>query len=164
MTTQEKTTSSAGSPRATPKESLDEALLTELVGYQLAQATIVTSRVFQTNVGKPHDLNAVEYTMLALIHANPGVAPTQLRNALGISKPYVTTGLEKLSTRNLISRQVNPNDQRAQQLHTTADAAQLLDALTQKLLDGEKAALFTLTPAERTTLGELLHKLAQARE
>ena len=149
--------------RATPEEPLDETPLTDLIGYQLAQANIVTSRVFQSRVGKPQDLNTVEYTMLALIHANPGVSPTQLRKALGISKPYVTAGLEKLHVRQLISRQVNPSDQRAQQLHATPEASRLAAAMTAELLAGEREALSTLSPAERLMLAELLHKLAQAR-
>jgi DNA-binding MarR family transcriptional regulator len=149
--------------RSTPEEPLDETPLTKLIGYQLAQAGVMTVRVFQSLVGKPQDLNTVEYTMLALIHANPGVSPTQLCKALGISKPYATAALEKLHTRKLITRQTNPNDQRAQQLHSTADSGPTVERWTAELLAGEHAALSTLTSAERAILAELLHKLAQAR-
>lgn len=149
--------------RTTPEEPLDESPLTELIGYQLAQASIVTARVFQTRVGKPQDLNTVEYTMLALIRANPGVSPSQLRKALGISKPYVTAGLEKLHSRKLISREVNPSDQRAQCLHVTPASARQVESMTAELLAGERDAMPTLSSAERMMLAELLHKLAQAR-
>lgn len=149
--------------RATPEEPLDETPLTDLIGYQLGQASIVTSRIFQALVGKPQDLNTVEYTMLALIHANPGVSPTQLRKALGISKPYVTAGLDKLHTRKMIARQANPSDQRAQRLHVTPASANQVEAMTATLLAGEREALSTLSPVERAMLAELLHKLAQAR-
>ena len=147
----------------TPEERLDESPLSDLIGYQLAQATIVASRVFQAQVGKPQDLNAVEYTMLALIRANPGVSPTQLRKALGISKPYVTAGLEKLHARRWIVREVNPNDQRAQCLYTTSIAAEQAASMTTALLAGERQAMSTLSAAERGQLAKLLHKLAQAR-
>ena len=69
-------------PSATPSVALDEAAMKELVGYQLAQASIVTIEVFDEQVGRPQDLKAVEYTMLALIQANPGVSPARLRKAL----------------------------------------------------------------------------------
>lgn len=150
-------------PRTTPEEPLDESPLTTLIGYQLAQATVVTSRVFQSRVGKPQDLNTVEYTMLALIRANPGVSPTQLRKAMGISKPYVTAGLEKLHARRLISREVNSSDQRAQCLFATPDSARLVEAMTAELLAGERETMSTLSSAEHAILAELLHKLAQAR-
>ena len=64
--------------RATPGVPLHEARLRELVGYQLAQASVVTADVFRTLAGQPNDLTKVEYTMLSLIDANPGVSPVQL--------------------------------------------------------------------------------------
>src|SRR5687767_8033257 len=101
---------------ATPAARLNEADLKDLIGYQLAQASIVTLRVFDEVVGGPDRLKTVEYTMLALIRANPGVSAVQLRKALGLSAAYVTTGLEKLHERGFILREVNQRDRRAQHL------------------------------------------------
>src|SRR5687767_1598432 len=104
---------------ATPAIALDEAAMKGLVGYQLAQASIVTIGVFDEEVGRPQDLKAVEYTMLALIQANPGVSPAKLRKALCLSAAYVTAGLDKLHARGFILREVNQQDRRGQHLRIT---------------------------------------------
>lgn len=148
---------------ATPAARLNEAELKDLIGYQLAQASIVTLRVFEELVGGPHGLKTVEYTMLALIRANPGVTAVQLRKALGLSAAYVTTGLEKLHERGFILREVNQSDRRAQHLRLTKPAEKFVAELTQLLLEGEQAQFQVLTFAEQRMLAELLHKLARAR-
>jgi DNA-binding MarR family transcriptional regulator len=148
---------------ATPSIALDEAAMKELVGYQLAQASIVTIEVFEEQVGRPHDLKTVEYTMLALIQANPGVSPAQLRKALCLSAAYVTAGLDKLHTRGFILREVNQQDRRGQHLRITKAAERLVSELTQILIAAERARFRTLTSAEQRMLAELLHKLALAR-
>lgn len=148
---------------ATPANGLDEAGLKDLVGYQLAQASIVTMEVFHELVGAPDDLKSVEYTMLALIQANPGVSPAQLRRALGLSAAYVTAGLDKLHARGFVLREVNQSDRRGQHLRVTKAAEKLAEQLTRRLLEGEQARFHTLTLAEQRMLAELLHKLAGAR-
>ncbi len=150
-------------PSATPSVALDEAAMKELVGYQLAQASIVTIEVFDEQVGRPQDLKAVEYTMLALIQANPGVSPARLRKALCLSAPYVTSSLEKLHTRGFILREVNQQDRRGQHLRVTRAAERLVAELTQTLLAAERARFHTLARAEQRMLSELLHNLALAR-
>jgi len=55
-------------PDVTPSGHLSEASLHLVMGYQLAQATIVTDAVFAQRVGLPFDLRPVEFTVL------PGIA------------------------------------------------------------------------------------------
>jgi DNA-binding MarR family transcriptional regulator len=158
----------AGAPAAaldvTPVARLEEAALRDLIGYQLAQASIVTLDVFEQVVAGPHGLKAVEYTMLALIQANPGLSPVQLRKALGLSAAYVTAGLDRLHERGFILREVNQSDRRAQHLRITKSAEKFVGDLTKKLLEGEQERFHTLTFAEQRILAELLHKLACARD
>lgn len=148
---------------ATPAAHLDEAALKDLIGYQLAQASIVTLDVYEQVAGEPHGLKTVEYTMLALIQANPGLSPVQLRKALCLSAAYVTAGLDKLHERGFILREVNQSDRRAQHLRVTKSAEKFVSELTRKLLEAEQARFHTLTFAEQRMLAELLHKLACAR-
>ncbi|MCW5671137.1 MAG: MarR family transcriptional regulator [Hydrogenophaga sp.] len=148
---------------STPAGRLREGALQQLLGYQLAQASIVTIGLFQDVVGNAHSLRTVEYTLLALIHANPMVSPAQLTKALGLSAPYITNGLDKLAGRGLIVRETNENDRRGFHLSVTAQGEALAQELTARLLDNEKASFKTLSPAEHLMLAELLHKLARSR-
>ena len=102
-------------------------------------AGIVRDQHVGVQVGRPQDLKAVEYTMLALIQANPGVSPARLRKALCLSAPYVTSSLEKLHTRGFILREVNQQDRRGQHLRVTRAAERLVAELTQTLLAAERA-------------------------
>lgn len=148
---------------STPAGRLREGALQQLLGYQLAQASIVTIGLFHDVVGHSHSLRTVEYTLLALIHANPLVSPAQLTKALGLSAPYITNGLDKLAGRGLIVRETNENDRRGFHLSVTEQGEALVQDLTARLLDNEKARFKTLTPAEHLMLAELLHKLARSR-
>lgn len=148
---------------ATPEAGLNEEPLRWLLGYQIAQASIVTIGNYQQVAGLRHDLRPVEYTMLVLIQANPGAAPAQLAKALTLSAPYVTTGIDKLCRRGLVRRESNANDARKQHLVATEAGEALAAEMTKTVIDNELARFKTLSLAEHYMLAELLHKLALAR-
>lgn len=150
-------------PDATPAGRLTEACLHQILGYQIAQASIATTGVFMRLVGKPFDLRPVEYTLLSLINENPGGSSTRLAKALAVTAPNITVWVDRLEKRGLIQRLPNAADKRAQQLQTTASGAQLAGQATQCLLQGERQAFDGLSEGERMILIELLHKLACQR-
>ena len=148
---------------ATPSGGLAENLLQRLLGYQIAQAAIVTIAVFEHDVGRPLGLRPVEYTILMLVTENPGVSPAQLSRALAVTRPNMTLWIAKLEARGLVKREKNVSDRRGQHLHATRKGAALAAKATRLLLEGERSACATLSEAERLMLAELLHKLACVR-
>jgi DNA-binding MarR family transcriptional regulator len=148
---------------ATPAGRLHEARLHQVLGYQLAQASIATTSVFKNQVGDAYDLRPVEYTILGLINENPGGSPARLAKALAVSAPNITVWIDRLAKRGLVERQPSEVDRRAQLLRTTAEGARIANEATQRLLDGEGEAFAGLSAGERLMLVELLHKLACAR-
>jgi DNA-binding MarR family transcriptional regulator len=148
----------------TPLARLAEAELHGVVGYQLAQATIVTTQVFNAEVGAAGKLRPVEYTVLALVRANPGVTARQLAKGLAVTPPNIAVWLDRLQTRGLVARSRSDADARMQHIRVTRAGAALVGRATQRLLEGEAAALATLSAAERAMLVELLHKVAMARK
>ena len=147
----------------TPQGHLQELDLRQLIGYQVAQASIVTLRVFNEVVGKPLGLRTVEYTVLALIRANGAVSPAQLAKALNLSPSYITLALGSLEGMGLVTRETNADDKRGQRLHVTTQGRALVERMTGELIAAERAAFVTLTPIEQAMLGELLHKLSLSR-
>lgn len=137
--------------------------LQQVLGYQLAQASIITTRVFQEAVGQPFDLRPVEYTILALIQKNPGGSAAQLAKALAVTAPNITMWLDRLEARQLVQRLRSETDRRAQHLQLTAKARKLMDQATTRLLAGERQALDALSAGERAFLLELLQKVAACR-
>jgi DNA-binding MarR family transcriptional regulator len=150
-------------PDLTPAGQLEEAHLQRVLGYQLAQAAIVTDAIYAGKVGEPFGLRPVEYTVLTLIAENPGGSLARLARALAVTAPNITTMVDRLEARGLVARQQSDSDRRAQVLHTTAKGASLVRKATQLIIEAEKAAL-GLSPGEHAMLVELLHKVACVRQ
>jgi DNA-binding MarR family transcriptional regulator len=153
--------------RLRPEERTPLARLTEggahgIVGYQLAQATIVTNQVFDERVGRS-GMRRVEFTILALIHDNADVTARQLARALAVTPPNIAIWLDKLESRGLVVRTRSSADARMQHLRLTPAGRTLVQQSVQSLLEGERDALGTLSAAEQAMLVELLHKVALGR-
>ena len=148
----------------TPFGKLAETGVHRILGYQLAQATITTNRVFSAQVGQEFDLRPVEFTILTLVHDNPGVTAKQLARALALAPPNITVWMERLESRGLIERERSTSDRRAQHISTTAAGKALARDAAQRIVEGENLALAGLSAAERAMLVELLHKVACSRQ
>ena len=146
----------------TPAGQLEEARLHAVLGYQLAQAAIVTQDLFASHAGKPFDLRPVDYTVLTLIAENPGGSLVRLARALAMSPPNITVIVDRLQARGLVARAQGASDRRTQELKTTPQGAKLVRKATEAILAAEQQAL-PLTRGEHALLLELLHKVACAR-
>jgi DNA-binding MarR family transcriptional regulator len=149
-------------PDQTPAGQLEEARLQQVLGYQLAQASIVTGELFTRHAGKPFALRPVEFTVLTLIAENPGGSLARLARALAVTAPNISVMVDRLEARGLIQRTQSEADRRTQVLHTTAKGADLVRKATEAIVAAEKTSL-GLTPGEQAMLLELLHKVACAR-
>ena len=147
----------------TPLAQLSEAVVHAIVGYQLAQAAIVTDQVFDERVGRRGGLRRVEFTILALVQGNPGVSARQLARALAVTPPNIAVWLDRLESRGLVTRERSTRDARVQHVQLTRSGAALVERTVQSVLEGEQAALGGLSAAERAMLVELLHKVALLR-
>jgi DNA-binding MarR family transcriptional regulator len=148
----------------TPFGKLAESTLHQLLGYQLAQATITTNRVFNSQVGQAFELRPVEFTILTLVHDNPGVTAKQLARALALAPPKITVWMERLESRGLVARERSTSDGRSQHIRTTKAGATLARDAAKRVVEGESSVLASLSAAERAMLMELLHKVARARQ
>lgn len=135
----------------------------QLLGYQLAQASIVTSGAFCHEAGKPMGLGQVEFTLLYLIKQNTSVTASRLARALAVSMPAITVWMAKLEQRGLVSRERSATDRRSQHFGVTPEGASLVTRAVKALLDAEARALGHLSAAEQAMLLELLHKVALHR-
>lgn len=147
----------------TPSARLSEAPMHGIVGYQIAQAGIVTDAIFEQQVGRPGELRKVEFTILALVQGNPDVTARQLARALAVTPPNIAIWLERLDSRGLVARQRSTSDARVQHIRCTPEGARLVTRAVRQVVQAEAEALTTLSSAERAMLVELLHKVAMAR-
>lgn len=147
----------------TPRAKLDEGGIHDLLGYQLAQAAIVTNADFLREVAKPYQLGQVELTILHLIKQNELVTSSKLARALAISMPAVTVWITRLEQRGLLVRQQNPTDRRSQHFCVTPEGDTLVSRAVASLGQADAQTLGHLSAAERAMLLELLRKVARHR-
>ncbi len=147
----------------TPAGRLDEVGLHPILGYQLAQATIVATRVFTERIGVAFELRPVEFTILTLVNGNPGVSARQLADALAVTPPNISMWIDKLERRGYVERERSDTDRRAQHIRATPQGAALARKAIEQVIEGEQTALAVLSLAERAMLVELLHKVARCR-
>ena len=142
-------------------DTLDASGLQHLVGFLLALATAQTRKVYLQSVGVPFDLRPVEFSLLALLLANPGASPKQLGRTLDMPAPNLSVLLDRMAARSLVERQRSRTDGRALQVVLTAEGERLARAAHAASLTMEDPFLEALTPGERLVLRELLLKLAR---
>src|SRR5262245_26524466 len=125
----------------TPAGHLEEARLQTVLGYQLAQAAIVTDGIYAAHAGKPFELRPVEYTVLTLIAENPGGSLVRVARALAVTAPNISVMVDRLEARGLIARTQSESDRRSQVLHVTPKGAELVRKATESILEAERKLL-----------------------
>jgi DNA-binding MarR family transcriptional regulator len=148
----------------TPRGGLDEGGIHDVLGYQLAQATLLTTSVFTQAVGKPFDLRPVEFTILQLLLKNETVTSTKLAQALLMTTPGVTGWIDRLEARELVRRERSDTDRRAQHLQATDAGKALAAQALAAVLQAEQEVLRSFSEGERRILLELLQRLARLRK
>lgn len=148
---------------ATPAGGLLEGQLKTVIGYQMAQATVVVDRIYENATGRETGLHRIEYTLLMLVRANPGCTAASLARALAVSTPNITLWLERVTSKGLIERTPSASDRRANHLRLTARGEKVAQGATRAIGEAEDAVLARLSVGERAILAELLHKVGACR-
>lgn len=160
------------SPAAAPRRPADAPAtlalgpLADLLGWHLAQATVLTTAGFERHVGRPLALRKVEFSLLMLLLANaPGgpVSPKTLAQALALTAPKLTMLLDRLQLRGLLARERNPADGRSQHIVLTDEGLRLARQAQAAAAPMEQDLGKHLSRAEHAMLVELLAKLGARR-
>jgi DNA-binding MarR family transcriptional regulator len=141
-----------------PVEQVDASYLESLVGYNARRATLVIVEVFLQRMAV-YDLRPVDFSVLSLIHHNPGVTSRQICVALGIQPPNLVVMLNTLEKKELLSRRPHPHDGRAMGLLLTPGGKKMMQKAEQTAVRMDQDATARLSPSERQTLMRLLRKI-----
>jgi len=134
--------------------------LSQVVGYHLAQATVVTAAAYERHVGGPFGLRKVEFSLLMLLLANGTLAPKRLAQTLALTAPNLTLLLDRLQERRLLRRERNPADGRSQHIVLTDEGKAFARDAAKVAGTMEHELAARLTRAEHAMLIELLCKVA----
>ncbi len=155
------TQASAAVPVPPPaSRPLSLGVLSEVLGYHVAQAAVTTVDMFERHIGQPFGLRKVEYSLLLLLLANGPLTPKRLGHALALSGPNLTLLLDRLQDRGLLRRERSATDGRSQNIVLTDTGLQLTQVAGDAAVPMEAELADRLSRAERLMLIELLRKVA----
>ncbi len=151
----------ARAPLSDPDAERDEpnqSELLELVGYNCRRAYVQIHKTFLERMAG-YQLRPVEFSVLAVLRANPLLTQKQLSRALNVSPPNLAVLLDRLQSRGLLTRERNPLDGRSQVLSLTEGGRQMVVKAERTAQALELEATSMLSDSERRTLIRLLQKI-----
>ncbi|HTJ91803.1 MAG TPA: MarR family transcriptional regulator [Pararobbsia sp.] len=109
-------------------------------------------------------LSVAEWVALNQIENGTALTPAVLADAMGMTRGAISKVLDKLESKEWISRATSQEDNRVQRLAATRQGKRVLPELT-SIADGSDEHFFgVLEAAERATLRKLLKKLADMHQ
>lgn len=145
--------------RACEVDTVDAGFLESLVGYNVRRASLALVAVFMQCTER-FELKIVEFSVLSLVGANPGITSRQLCQQLDMLPPNMVGMIDALSARGYMERRPHPRDGRATGLYLTPQGRELVDAAQPQLKAGEQQAVQQrLSAQEQAQLLALLQKL-----
>ncbi len=150
--------------RTKPDAEPTLGVLTGVLGFHLAQATVATDVSFRATVGEPFGLRKVEFSLMMMLLANGPLAPKSIAVMLNLSGPNLTLQLDRMTERGLLSRVQNPHDGRSQHIVLTGSGMRLARKAAAAARSLESTLDARLSAAEHAMLIELLSKLSGRRK
>ncbi len=129
-----------------------------LVGYNCRRAYLAVVEHSMKHMAE-HELRPTSFSVLSLVHHEPGLNSRQVSKALGVRPPNLVAIIASLEARGWIERRPDPADGRSLGLHPTPDGSRLVSRLERVLVRAETEATSMLSNAERQTLIALLGRI-----
>jgi DNA-binding MarR family transcriptional regulator len=146
-------------PATDERQPVSLGLLDNLLGYRLRRAQLSVFQDFLVAM-KDFDLRPAQFSVLAIIDANPGLKQSRVSEALGINRANFVALLDELEQRKLARRAPAPGDRRSNALFLTAKGESFLkDAYRHLVAQHEKRVETVLGSADKQQLLGLLEKL-----
>lgn len=135
--------------------------LTDHLGFWLRLVSNHVSHAFAARLAE-RDVTVAEWVTLRVLHDRPPLAPSRLADEMSMTRGAITKLADRLIAKELVRREADPEDGRAQTLALTPAGAALVPALA-ALADANDAAFFApLDAGERAMMERLLRRLVDA--
>ena len=147
------------------KSPVNHFALEEFLPYRLSLLTNTVSRELAASYREEHDITIIEWRVLAVLGRFPGLTAKKIVDRTAMDKVAISRAVKTLMDKNLLTRKVDPEDRRRQQLFLTPDKGQLvLEDILPRARKLESTLLDTLTREEQVQLNHLLSRLQTAAE
>lgn len=134
----------------------------QAVSRRLVAVTAAALGAMEDEIGM--SVTLPEYRALVLLSEHGELAPFELAEQLGVTRPAVTRIIRRLSHRRLIKRRRHNDDRRQARLQLSRRGRSIVDAVTQERARRLRPALRGLSGAERSTLLDVLWRIHRSLE
>ena len=128
--------------------------LTDHLGYRLRQVSNHVSQSFARKLAA-EDIGVAEWVLMRLIY-DGAAAPSRVAEAMGFTRGAVTKLADRLIARDLVVREADPQDGRAQTLALTAKGRRLTPKLAALADQNDGECFAHLSDQDRRRLREIL--------
>lgn len=139
-----------------PDPELEIATLPATLIRRLHQISVARFATVMSAAGL--DLTPVQYTAIAALDARPGIDQATLSGLIGYDRATLGKVVERLEIKQLVQREICPEDRRARRLRLTERGQSLFAAARPNVEAIQPEILSNLTPEEREALVRLLTK------
>jgi len=132
--------------------------LDDFIGFHLR---IAQSKVFRDFERELADLGVTptSFSVLEVLRTNPGATQSKLAHAVHLDRSSVVPLLDKLESRDLLTRRASATDRRNKHIYLSPKGRALLSAAMLRVREHERRMTATLTAAEKKLLVGLMAKI-----
>ncbi len=138
----------------------EPSTLKDHAGYWLRYVSNHVSHAFARKV-EAHGVTVAEWVLLREMLRVGAANPSQLADAVGMTRGAVSKLVERLSRKKLALRSSSEDDRRYQTVELTAAGKRLVPALAQLADENDREFFGHLKPDERTKLVNLLQDIVR---
>ena len=137
---------------------VDASYLQTLLGYNARRVSLQVIELFNERMAA-YGLSPVDFSVLSLVHHNPGITSRQLCSTLSLLPPNLVGKISLMEKRELLMRKPHPDDGRAIGLHLTIAGNRMMQQAEITATQLELDVSSKLNAAEAKTLLRLLQKV-----
>jgi DNA-binding MarR family transcriptional regulator len=141
--------------RNRPREPLELGVLNEHLGYFLRRIQVWVFQDFLRKLSRV-DIRPAQYSVLAVIEANPGLSQSDLADFLGIERARLVRMLDRIERRGFAKRRASPRDRRSHALYLTREGQKALKRIKTLAAQHEADLAERLGPENRRLMLEVL--------
>jgi DNA-binding MarR family transcriptional regulator len=139
----------------TPAERIALGDLADILGYRLRRAQLWVFKDINRRLAR-FELSPAQFSVLAVIAANPGINQLTIASALDIERAGLGRLVDRLVQQELVTRIASVEHRRYYALHLTAAGRKLLERVRPVIAEGEKALAERLGPSAHKALLQAL--------
>ena len=134
----------------------------EILVFKLRRVRDVLTHAFRASSTEGRGLRAGEFSVLALIAANPAISQIELARFGGFDQTILVGIIDDLESRDWVIRQQHREDRRRRVLQITKAGRSALATLFARALENEQAARSALSATEMRSFRKALDTIYRA--